>query len=64
VLVAMTFRSVELWLRDYEQLAARAVACAHRLIVDPVRPVDLHLAAAPRRWFGLAFESRPPPLSA
>ncbi|HEX8793312.1 MAG TPA: hypothetical protein VF765_20355 [Polyangiaceae bacterium] len=64
VLVAMLFRSVEVWLRDYEQLAARAVAYARRLIVEPARPVDLHLAAAPRRWFGLAFESRPPPLSA
>jgi hypothetical protein len=64
VLVAMLYRSVELWLRDYEQLAARAVACARRLVADRTQPVDLHLAAAPRRWFGLAFESRPPPLSA
>ena len=24
---------------------------------------DLHVAAAPRQLFGLAFESRPPPLA-
>ena len=64
VLVAMLYRSVELWLREYEQLAARAVACVRRLTSDRARPVDLHLALAPRRRFGLAFESRPPPLSA
>jgi hypothetical protein len=64
VLVAVLYRSVELWLHDYERLAARAVECVRRLIPDRSRPVDLHLAAAPRRWFGLAFESRPPPLAA
>jgi len=64
VLVAMLYRSVELWLREYEQLAARAVACVRRLTSDRARPVDLHLALAPRRRFGLAFESRPPPRSA
>ena len=31
VLVAMLYRSAELWLRDYEQLAARAVACMRRI---------------------------------
>jgi hypothetical protein len=64
VLVALLYRSVELWLREYEQLAAHAVACVRRVIADRSRPIDLHLAAAPRRWFGLAFESRPPPFAA
>jgi len=64
VLVATLYRSVELWLRDYEELAAHAVACLRKLVVvDAPAPVDSHLAAAPRRLFGLAFESRPPPLS-
>ena len=61
VAVALLFRSVELWLRDYEQLAAHAAACIRKLAADRAAPIDLHLAAAPRRLFGLAFESRPPP---
>ena len=62
VLVALLYRSAELWLQDYEQLAARAVACLRRIASDRVLPVDSHVAAAPRQLFGLAFESRPPPL--
>jgi hypothetical protein len=64
VLVAVLYRSVELWLRDYEQLAAHAAACMRRIGSERTAPVDLHLAAAPRRLFGLAFESRPPPVPA
>jgi hypothetical protein len=65
VLVALIYRSVELWLHDYEELAAHAVACMRKLVVDDApAPVDLHLAVAPRRLFGFAFESRPPPLFA
>jgi len=64
VLVAVLHRSVELWLRDYEELAAHAVACMRKLVADAAAPVDSHVAVAPRRLFGLAFESRPPPLFA
>jgi hypothetical protein len=64
VLVAMLYRSAELWLRDYEQLAARAVACMRRIASDRRLPVTSFTDAAPRRLFGLAFESRPPPLAA
>ena len=64
VLVALLYRSAELLLQDYEQLAARAVACMRRIASDRDLPVDSHVAAAPRRLFGLAFESRPPPLPA
>ena len=64
VLVALLFRSVELWLRDYERLAARAAACLRRLRPERLPLFDLHVAAAPRQLFGLAFESRPPPLAA
>ena len=61
VLVALLYRSVELWLRDYEELAAHAVACMRKLVAVRISPIDLHVAVAPRRLFGLAFESRPPP---
>ncbi|HEY2072126.1 MAG TPA: hypothetical protein VGG88_00985 [Gaiellaceae bacterium] len=64
VLVALLHRSVELSLRDYEQLAAHAAACMRRLRPQRVVPIDLHLAVAPRRLFGIAFESRPPPVHA
>ena len=64
VLVAVLYRSVELWLRDYEQLAAHAVACMRKLAALRTSPIDLHVAVAPRRLFGLAFESRPPPVHA
>jgi hypothetical protein len=62
VLVALLYRTAELWLRDYEQLAARAVACMRRIASDRTAPVASHVVAAPRQLFGLAFESRPPPL--
>ena len=64
VLVAMVYRSVELWLRDYEQLAAHAAACLRRLGGERPALLDLHVAVAPRQLFGDAFESRPPPLGA
>ena len=64
VLVAVVYRSVELWLHDYEQLAAHAAACMRRIAPRRSNPIDLHLAVAPRRLFGLAFESRPPPVHA
>lgn len=63
VFVAVLHRSSEVWLREYEQLAAHALECVRRLAVVRVVPIDLHVAAAPRRRFGLAFESRPPPLA-
>jgi hypothetical protein len=64
VLVALLYRSVQLWLREYEKLAAHAAACMRRIAPLRFAPVDLHLAVPPRRLFGLAFESRPPPFSA
>ena len=64
VAVAVLYRTVELWLRDYERLAAHAAACIRKLGATRTVPVDLHVAVAPRRLFGLAFESRPPPLAA
>lgn len=64
VLVAILYRTVELWLRDYELLAERAAACLRRLGSERPALHDLHVAAAPRQLFGDAFDSRPPPLAA
>jgi len=65
VVVAVVYRAVEQWFSEYEtyarELAARALRPAAALpspraaLADPV---------APRALFGLAFESRPPPLAA
>lgn len=67
VVVAVLFRAVAAWLTDYESLAAEAVAYARRLIAPGLPPaLCCHHAdsRAPRSRFGLAFESRPPPLPA
>jgi hypothetical protein len=62
VLVALLFRAVERWLHDYEQFAAHAVAFVRRLFVLRRALAHPHEVEAPRRIFGLVFESRPPPL--
>lgn len=67
VVVAVVYRAVAAWLADYESLAAEAVAYARRLIAPGLPPAPLVCNAdsrAPRSRFGLAFESRPPPLPA
>lgn len=65
VVVAVVFRTVELWLSDYEELAADAIELVRRLTTGPVvvRGWLVSARRAPRSLFGLAFESRPPPLS-
>jgi hypothetical protein len=63
VIVAVVFRTVELWLGDYERFAGEVIASIRRL-VEP-KPSPRRLASrsrTPRSLFGLAFESRPPPL--
>lgn len=63
VLVAVLYRAAEYWLGDYERIAAVALALCQRVAThrQPLeRAADLD-AAPPRRLFGLAFESRPPP---
>jgi len=66
VLVAVLWGAVAGWLADYERFAAATVADAHRAVrasqAAPVRRATD--ARPPRRLFGLAFESRPPPLPA
>jgi hypothetical protein len=68
VLVALAWSAVARWLREYERYAEDTCARAHRLTRAgslPPRTVSTDTAAAPpRKLFGLAFESRPPPLPA
>jgi hypothetical protein len=67
VVCAVVWGAVRRWLADYEEYAQAAVARALRLagrgVLRAPRPSVL-LAAPPRRIFGLAFESRPPPVAA
>jgi len=66
VLAAVGWRAVACWLSDYESYAEATLACAKRML-RPAVPAALRGRAgaasrlAPRRLFGLAFESRPPP---
>jgi hypothetical protein len=67
VVVALCWGVVRDWLADVEEYAAATLAHARRILRSssrprrPARPGD---DRAPRRLFGLAFESRPPPLRA
>jgi hypothetical protein len=66
VVVAVVYRSVARWLADYETYARETAARARRLTLRSDPPAPGHSRAAdvtPRRLFGLAFESRPPPLA-
>lgn len=68
VLVALAWSAVASWLNAYERYAedtcARAAGHARRSKITP--PIKRRVAALvpPRKLFGLAFESRPPPLPA
>jgi hypothetical protein len=66
VVVAVVFRTVELFLADYEELAANTIDLVRRLTRSTllVRRSPVSAWRAPRSLFGLAFESRPPPLPA
>jgi hypothetical protein len=67
VVVALAW-SVRRWLRAVEEFGERAIAQAHRILRAAFRDTPRHKLSdddlAPRRRFGLAFESRPPPLAA
>jgi hypothetical protein len=65
VVVAVVFRTVELWLGDYERFAGEVIASIRRLVEPAPSPRRLSSRSrTPRSLFGLAFESRPPPLPA
>src|SRR5581483_269110 len=67
VLCALVWGAVRGWLADYEEYAQATVARALRLAGRAARRTPRPHAVLdepPRRIFGLAFESRPPPLLA
>jgi hypothetical protein len=67
VLVALAWGAVARWLNEYERYARDTCARAERLARSGVlrreQPRDT-VSLPPRKLFGLAFESRPPPLAA
>ena len=66
VLLAIVWHAVQRWLAEYE-LYADTVAESARGLVAPRKTGSAYPQApslSPRRRFGLAFESRPPPLPA
>jgi hypothetical protein len=67
VVVAFVWGVVADWLSEYERFAEATVAHAHRAAARtpllPARGASV-AHATPRRLFGLAFESRPPPAPA
>jgi hypothetical protein len=66
VLVAFAWRFAR-WLYDVEDFAERTLAHVRRILSVVARPRPRYSRpgddTAPRRRFGLAFESRPPPLA-
>jgi hypothetical protein len=67
VLCALVWGAVRSWLAEYEEYAQASVERALRLVgraAPRVSRPHLVLPVPPRRIFGLAFESRPPPLPA
>jgi hypothetical protein len=66
VVVALVYRAVALWLSDYESYAREAAARACRLGAAAPSPMKTAVTSSitPRSLFGLAFESRPPPVPA
>lgn len=62
VVVALVFGAVARWLADYERYASAIVRAVHVSGSSPPRhPRPSSQGSAPRRLFGLSFESRPPP---
>jgi hypothetical protein len=68
VLVALAWGAVSRWLSEYERYAEETCARAERLVAArrPASPPQprARVALPPRKLFGIAFESRPPPLLA
>jgi hypothetical protein len=67
VVVALLYGAVSGWLSDYERYAKDAAAAARSLLHGVSVFTTAHARGdfdPPRRLFGLAFESRPPPVPA
>jgi hypothetical protein len=63
VIVAVVYRAVEQWLGEYETYArTTALRASRAAAVLPSPRATLADLVTPRALFGLAFESRPPPL--
>jgi len=65
LLLALGWGAVGSWLADVERYAATTFARASRLLRAAALPVHRRRAGderAPRRLYGVVFESRPPPL--
>lgn len=66
VLAAFAWRFAR-WLYDVEDFADRTIERVRRMLTAPTAPRPRYARtdddSAPRRRFGLAFESRPPPLA-
>jgi hypothetical protein len=64
VIVAVVYRAVEQWLGEYETYArTTALRAARAAAVLPSPRTSVADLVTPRALFGLAFESRPPPLA-
>ena len=64
VLVALAWSAVSHWLNEYERYAEDTCARASRVATAskvPQAPQATPVFLSPRKLFGLAFESRPPP---
>ena len=67
LVLALGWGAVQSWLADVERYAASTLARATRLLRAAALPIKRPAAGddrAPRRLYGVVFESRPPPLSA
>jgi len=67
VLVALAWSAVARWLEEYERYAEDTCRRAGCVAAEPtlIQSYSTHRAGVPpRKLFGLAFESRPPPLTA
>ena len=67
VLVALAWGAVSRWLNEYERYARDTCARAGRLATSSAPPrvqPGVRVSLPPRKLFGLAFESRPPPFPA
>jgi hypothetical protein len=66
IVVALGWGAVRSWLAEVEEFAAATVAFVRRflrVVAGPPRPQHADDDLGPRHLFGLAFESRPPPLT-
>jgi hypothetical protein len=64
VAVAVVYSLVIRWLHELERTVAELVAVKPRPAEPDAPRRALTISATPRRLFGIAFESRPPPLTA